>query len=65
MLVTQEAQLRKQTRILPELVLSLIKIAIVLIVTLSFVFYLTHPPSSNAFFTSNTQSDTIVREVRP
>jgi len=47
------------------LLISITKIFLVFIVTLTFVLYISSPPFSHAFFTQNTQSYTIVRTIQP
>lgn len=48
-----------------DIVISVVKIFIVLVITVAFALYIATPPGTQSFFTNNTQSDTIVREVDP
>lgn len=47
------------------IVVSVVKIFIVLVITLTFVLYIATPPDTRSFFNASTQSDTIVRTVNP
>ena len=56
---------RTHKNIFSGLLISVIKILVVLMITITFVFYITQPPETHSFFTQNTQSDTITRTVEP
>lgn len=56
---------QNKNNIFSGLLVSVIKIFIVLVITLTFVFYIVEPPDTHSFFTQNTQSDTITRTVEP
>lgn len=47
------------------LIISIVKIFIVLVITLTFILYIATPPDTRSFFNASTQSDTIVRTVNP
>ncbi len=47
------------------LVVSVAKIFVVLVITMTFVIYIATPPDTRSFFSQSTQSDTIVRTVQP
>jgi len=60
-----EAVRKSGTGAFTELVISVVKIFIVLVITLTVIFYIANPPGTRSFFTNSTQSDTIVRTVIP
>ncbi len=47
------------------IVISVVKIFIVLVITITFFLYIATPPGTQSFFTNSAQSDTIVRTVDP
>jgi len=58
------AQINKN-RVFLGLLVSITKIFLVFIVTMTFIMYIVAPPFSHAFFTHDMQSNTIVRTVEP
>jgi hypothetical protein len=65
MLKKNESGDKNTKSIFTGLLISVIKIFLVFVVTLTFILYIASPPFSHAFFTHNAQSYTIVRTIQP
>lgn len=56
---------QNKINIFAGLLVSITKIFLVFVVTLTFIMYIVAPPFSHAFFTHSMQSNTIVRTIDP